>query len=106
MELAGLVVVSLLLQDIHFHAKSRIRDSGFVLVGHVQLKLLLEQRASVPLTQGLELGPVCCELLRETQLRRDGARHTGLLFLGAGRRRGSNLSPLVCLVEAVKLRKE
>ncbi len=46
------------------------------------------------------------ELLRETPLRRDGARHSGLLVLGTGRRRESNLPPLVCLVEAVKLRKE
>ena len=30
----------------------------------------------------------------------------GLLVLGARRRRGNNLSPLVCLVEAVKLRKD
>jgi hypothetical protein len=106
MELAGLGLVSLLLQDIHFHTKSRIRDRGFVLLGHVQLALLLEPRASVPLTQGLELGPVCGKLLRETPLRRDGARRSGLLVLGAGRRRGGNLSPLVCLVEAVKLQKE
>jgi hypothetical protein len=96
----------LALQDIHFHTKSRIRDRGFVLLGHVQLVLLLEPHASVPLTQGLELGPVCGELLRETPLRRDGARRSGLLVLGAGRRRGSNLSPLVCLVGLVKLQKE
>jgi hypothetical protein len=51
MELAGLVVVSWLLQDIHFHTKSRIRDRVFVLLGHVQLALLLEPRASVPLTR-------------------------------------------------------
>ena len=76
---------------IHFHTKSRIRDRGFVLLGHVQLALLLEPRASVPLTQDLELRPVCDELLRETPLRRDGARRSGLLVLGAGRRRGSNL---------------
>jgi len=102
---AGLGVVSLL-QDINFHTKSGVRDCGFVLLRHVQHALLLEPRASVPLTQDLELGPVCGELLRETPLRRDGARRSGLLVLGAGRRRGSNLSPLVCLVEAVKLRKD
>ena len=106
MKVAGLGVVSLLLQGLHFHTKSRIRDRGFVLLRHVQLALLLEPRASVPLAQDLELGPVCGELLRETPLRRDGARRRGLLVLGAGRRRGSNLSPLVCLVEAVKLRKD
>jgi hypothetical protein len=106
MKVAGLGVVSLRLQGIHLHTKSRIRDRGFVLLRHVQLALLLEPRASVPLTQDLELGPVCGELLRETPLRRDGARRSELLVLGAGRRRGSNLSPLVCLVEAVKLRKD
>ena len=106
MELAGLGVVSLLLQRLHFHTKSRIRDRGFVLLRHVQLALLREPRASVPLTQDLELRPVCGELLRETPLRRDGARRSGLLVLGAGRRRGSNLSPLVCLVEAFQLRKD
>jgi hypothetical protein len=106
MELAGLVVVSLLFQGIHLHTKSRIRDRGFVLLRHVQLSLLREPRASVPLMQDLELRPVCCELLREMHLRLDGARHRGLLVLGAGRRQGSNLSPLVCLVEAVKLRKD
>ena len=105
MKVAGLGVVSLRLQGIHFHTKSRIRDRGLVLQ-HVQLALLLEPRASVPLTQDIELGPVCGELLRETLLRRDGARRSGLLVLGTGRRLGSNLSLLVCLVEAVKLRKD
>ncbi len=66
----------------------------------------LEPRASVPLTHDLELGPVCGEMLRETPLRRDGARRSGLLVLGAGRRRGSNLSPIVCLVEVFQLRKD
>ena len=74
MKLAGLGVVSLLLQGIHLHTESRIRDRGFVRLRHVQLALLHEPRASVPLTQDLELRLVCCELLRETQLRRDGAR--------------------------------
>jgi hypothetical protein len=59
MKVAGLGVVSLRLQGIHLHTKSRIRDRGFVLLRHVQLALLLESRASVPLTQDLELGPVC-----------------------------------------------
>jgi hypothetical protein len=77
MKVAGLGVVSLRLQGIHLHMKSRIRDSGFVLLRHVQLTLLLEPRASVPLTQDLELGPVFSELLRETLLRLDGARRMG-----------------------------
>ena len=64
-------------QGIHFHTKSGVQDRGFVLLGHVQQALLLEPRASVPLVQGLELGPVCGELLRETPLRRDGARRSG-----------------------------
>ena len=117
MELAGLGVVSLFLQGIHLNTKSRILDSGFVLLRHVQLSLLREPHARVPLTQDLELRPVCGELLREMPLRLDGARHRGLLVLGhtttyvlkkrlEGRHRGSNLSPLVCLVEAVKLRKD
>jgi hypothetical protein len=106
MELTVLVIVGLLLQGIHLHTKSRIRDSCFVLLRHVQLALLREPCASVPLTQDLELRPVCGELLRKTSLRRDGARHRGLLVLGVGRLRGSNLSPFVCLVEAVKLRKD
>jgi hypothetical protein len=101
MKVAGLGIVSLLLQVIHLHTKSRIRDRGFVLLRHVQLALLLEPRASVPLTQDLELGPVCSELLRETPLRRDGARRSELLVLGAGSCRGRNMSPLVCLVEAI-----
>jgi len=40
MELAGLGVVSLLLQGFHLHTKSRIRDRCFVLLRHVQLALL------------------------------------------------------------------
>jgi hypothetical protein len=66
MKLAGLGVVSLLLQGLHFHTKSRIRDSGFVLLRQVQHAMLLEPNASVPLTQDLELRTVCNELLRET----------------------------------------
>ena len=58
MEFAGLGVVSLRLQGIHLHTKS-IRDRGFVLLRHVQLALLIEPRASVPLMQDLELRPVC-----------------------------------------------
>jgi hypothetical protein len=59
MKVAGLGVVSLRLQGIHLHTKSRIRDRGFVLLSHVLPPQLLEPRASVPLTQDLELGPVC-----------------------------------------------
>jgi hypothetical protein len=42
MELAGLGVVSLLLQGIHLHTENRIRDRGFVLLRHVELALLRE----------------------------------------------------------------
>jgi hypothetical protein len=59
-----------------------------VLLGKMVLALLLETRASVVLTQGLELGPVSAELLRETALRRNWAGPSGLLVLRAGRRRG------------------
>jgi hypothetical protein len=104
MKVAGLVVDSLLLQGIHLHTKSRIQDRGCVLLRHEQLALLLEPRASVPLTQDLELGAVCCELLRETPLRRDGARRSGLLVLGARRRQGSNLSPLACRLSCGRTR--
>ena len=106
MKLAGLGVVSLLLQLLHFHTKSRIRDSGFVLLRHVQHVMLLEPSASVPLTQGLELRPVCDELLRETPLRGDGARHSRLLVLGTGRHRKSILPLIVCLMETVELRQD
>jgi hypothetical protein len=58
------------------------------------------------LRQGLELGPVLGELLREVALRQNGAGPTsGLLVLRAGRRRVGNLTPLECLVEAVELLK-
>jgi hypothetical protein len=73
-----------------------------VLLRQVELALLLKTRASagVVLTQGLELGPVLGELLREAALRRNGAGPTsGLLVLRAGRRRVGNLTPLECLVE-------
>jgi hypothetical protein len=65
MKVAGLGVVSLRLQGIHLHTESRIRHRGCVLLRHEQLALLLEPRASVPLTQDLDLGPVCGELLRD-----------------------------------------
>jgi hypothetical protein len=65
-----------------------------VLLRQVELALLLKTRASVVLTQGLELGPLLGELLRETALRRNGAGPSGLLVLRAGRRRGGNLTSL------------
>jgi len=78
-----------------------------VLLRQVELALLLRTRASVVLTQGLELGPVLGELLREAALRRNGAGPTsGLLVPRAVRRRVGNLTPLECLVEAVELRKD
>ena len=42
-----------------------------MLLRQVELALLLKTRASVVLTQGLELGPFLGELLRETALRRE-----------------------------------
>ena len=63
------------------------RDSGRVLLRRVELVMLLKTRASVLLTQGLELGPLLVELLRETALRRNGAGPSGLLVLRAGRSR-------------------
>jgi hypothetical protein len=55
-----------------------------VLLRQVELALLLKTRASVVLTQGLELGPLLGEVLRETALRRNGAGPTsGLLVLRA-----------------------
>jgi hypothetical protein len=105
-EVAGLGVVGLLLQSVHLNAKTGFRDSGLVLLRQVVLALLLRTRASVVLTLGLELGPLLGELLRETALRRNGAGPSGLLVLRAGRRRGGNLTPLECLVEAVELRKK
>ena len=78
-----------------------------MLLRQVELALLLKTRASVVLTQGLELGPVLGELLREAALRRNGAGPTsGLLVLRARRRRVGNLTPLECLVEALELRKD
>jgi hypothetical protein len=104
-EVAGLGVFGLLLQFVHHNAKSGFRDRGLVLLRQVQLALLLWTRASVVLTQGLELGPLLGKLLRETALRRNGAGDSGLLVLGAGRRREGDLTPLECLLEAVELRK-
>ncbi len=78
-----------------------------MLLRQVELALLLITRGSVELTQGLELGPVLGELLREAALRWNGAGPTsGLLVLRAVRRRVGNLTPLECLVQAVELRKD
>jgi hypothetical protein len=78
-----------------------------VLLRQVELALLLKTRASVVVTQGLELGPVLGDLLRKAALRRNGAGPTsGLLVLRAGRRRVGNLTPLECLMEAVELWKD
>jgi len=95
----------LLLQPIHFYAESGVRDRGLVLLRQVELALLLKTRARVALAEGLVLGPFLGELLGETALRRNGPGPSGLV-LRAGRRRGGNLTPLECLVEAVELRKD
>jgi hypothetical protein len=98
-DVAGLGVVGLLLQSVHLNSESGFRDRGLVLLGEMELALLLKTRAGVALTQGLELGPVLAQLLRETALRRNWAGPSGQLVLRAGRRR--NLTPLEYLVEAV-----
>ena len=54
-----------------------------MLLRQVELALLLKTRAGVVLAQGLELGPLLGELLRETALRRNGAGPSGLLVLRA-----------------------
>ncbi len=76
-----------------------------MLLGEMELALLLKTPASLVLTQGLELGPLLGKLQRETALRRKGAGPSRLLVLRAVKRRGGNLTPLECLVEAVELRK-
>ena len=91
-EVAGLGVVGLLLQPIHFHAKSGFRDRGLVLLRQVELALLLKTRARGALAEGLVLGPFLGELLGETALRRNGPGRSGLMVLRAGRRRGGNLT--------------
>ena len=54
-----------------------------MLLRQVELALLLKMRASVVLTQGLELGLLLGELVRETALRRNGAGPSGMLVLRA-----------------------
>jgi hypothetical protein len=103
-EVAGLGIVGLLLQPIHFYTESEVRDRGLVLLlRQVELALLLKTRARVALAEGLVLGPFLGELLGETALRLNGPGSSGLV-LRAGRRRGGNLTPLECLVKAVELR--
>ena len=59
-----------------------------MLLGELKLALVLETRACVALTQGLEGSPMLGELLRDTALGRDdGLRGLlGLLVLRAGGR--------------------
>jgi len=87
------------------NTESGVRDRGLVLLRQVELALLLKTSARVALAEGLVLGPFLGELLGETALRRNWAGPSGLV-LRAGRRRGGNLTPLECLVEAVELRKD
>jgi hypothetical protein len=87
------------------NTESGVRDRGLVLLRQVELALLLKTSARVALAEGLVLGPFLGELLGETALRRNWAGPSGLV-LRAGRRRGGNLTPLECLVEAVELRKK
>ena len=103
-EVAGLGIVGLLHKPIHSNAESGVRDRGFVLLRQVELALLFKTRARVTLAEGLVLGQFLGELLGETALRRNGPGPSGLVL--AGRRRGGNLTPLECLVEAVELRKD
>ena len=101
----GLGIVGLLLQPIHFYAESGVRDRGLVLLSQAELALLLKTSARVALAEGLVLGPFLGELLGETANRRNGPGPSGLV-LRTRRRRGGNLTPLECLVEAVELRKD
>jgi hypothetical protein len=48
----------LLLQSIHLYSEIGVLDRGLVFLGEVKLALLLEARAGIALTQGLEGGPV------------------------------------------------
>ena len=79
-ELACLGVVGLLLEVEHLPSQGGVLDRGLVLLWPVKLALLLETRAYVALTQGLEGRPVSCELLRDTALGRDDGLR-GLLGL-------------------------
>ena len=55
----------------NLHSQGGVRDRDFVFLWHVKLALLLETRACVALTQGLEGRPMLGELLRDTLLGRD-----------------------------------
>ena len=84
--------VCLLFKSIHLHWEIGVQFCCLVFLGEVELALLLEARAGLAsesaMTQGLELGQVRADLLRETALRRNGCGPVVLLVLRAGRRRG------------------
>ncbi len=82
-------------QSVHLNAKSGFRDSGLVLLRQMELALLLKTRASVVVTQGLELGP----LLR----RRCDGMGLGLVGCWSWELHDAGGGP--DLVEAVELRK-
>jgi len=56
-----------------------VQDSVLVLLRQVELVMLLKTCANKVLTQGLELGPLLGELLRETVLQQNGSGPSGLL---------------------------
>jgi len=78
----------LLFEGVHLHAQGGVLDRGLVFLWQAKLALLLEVRACVALTQGLEGRPMLGELLRDTAVGRDdGLRGLlGLLVLRAGGR--------------------
>ncbi len=57
-ELVGLGVVGLLLYHIHLHPEGEILDSVLEFLGEVNLEMLIEERASILLTQSLEGSPM------------------------------------------------
>jgi hypothetical protein len=89
----------LLFKSIHLHWEIGVQFCCLVFLGEVEL-------AGKALTQGLELGQVRADLLRETALRRNGCGPVVLLVLRAGILRGGNLTPFECLLEAVEMRKK
>jgi hypothetical protein len=72
----------------------------------VKLKLFLEARACITLTQELEGRPILGELLRDSALGRDdGLREMlGLLVLRVGRHQSGHLTQLECQMKTVELR--
>jgi hypothetical protein len=84
MLLVSFGVVGLILQSVHLNAKSGFRDRGLCVSEEGGADAVLKTRAIEVLTQGLELGPVLGELLRETVLGRNGAGPSGLLVLRVG----------------------